>query len=114
MAAIDISRKYLEEDKDIAATLRELKKQQTGFPSEAANRLFYRFNYIAHLANAGHLNRNYLSLQIGCDMKDTYDSYQRLNSKLATGRAGFTADNVEELKQYISKSDPCLTEGPSG
>jgi hypothetical protein len=111
VAAIDVSRKY-SEDKDIPRLIQEYTTSSSQSRSDAFQRLLLRLNYIAYLANIARLDRNYLSLQISCDIKHIYESYQKKGKKMeAPLDKDWDIDQIGDMGTFVQKGHSCLAEG---
>jgi hypothetical protein len=110
VAAIDVSRKYLE-DTQLPNQLATYRREKS--PSDSSNRLLLRLNYIAYLANTNRLDGRYLSLQIGCDMKEVYNVHGSKKSYSEDQPSDGFSDVVEvdEIKQFLLDRHACFFEG---
>jgi len=107
VAAIDISRKYLE-DTSMPTLLIGFRREKSDKLSDASERLLYRFNYIAYLVNSNRVDERYLSLQISCDIKNTFQRYEAL---LPKNGGSWIGEPVEEMQKFAQHAYACTSEG---
>jgi hypothetical protein len=114
VAAIEISNKYLA-DKDIQTIMHKLRYKSVTSDEEAVvYRLLFRLNYIAYLANLGRVNRDYLALQISCDIRYAHDysvDENKRENKRYNIPDNFVPINIPAMEEFIRKGHPCTSEG---
>jgi len=104
MAAIDISRKYLDDSRS-AEQLANFRVERGA--TDASHRLLSHLNYIAYLANTDRIDGRYLAPQVTCDIHEVYNLFKERNTPVGIG---FKYLEVAEIPKFLAHrvcvSDP--------